>query len=992
MKNVIRNHSAQQNALSTLQNAQTAEGNALQAKTQADYTRDSIALQKEGYKMSQKWNNVNFGISMGKVGIDLGTSIASMIVTADQSSASSELNEMTEEGERLVDESVASGDTYYGENSETGEIELVMSSKVTDWYNNSRQKIEDSNHLTSTKKSLLQSLDYTYENLQTSANKSTVQKYYSNLNANFQTSLSSAKRTDTESYVAAGGNRDLWNQSATIEGISVIYGRNDWSAETKAAQTTDYLLSVVSDGDTMIASDYARTQGLQAAYDYIQGLTGYTETEKQKMYSTASNAQVQATAAATETAEGLMEDALVNSSSTPEQVYTAIETQYKDAAPSIVSAAVEAAKEKQKSYMTKVCSNQLAADTASGINAMMTTYSEISGGAWDAKFYGIEDTKASVMNSYASAIKTKQSELATQAGNANTTITRIDTANGKIYDAYEKESAANLEAYEAGSYDGATYIQTELEAARKFNAQYSEGGSTDTSTWRTQTTNAAVNAVKKVMDNYVPTRYKDEVEDVLDNYLKVCLGLNVTTNSMTQEQAEELYEANAVLTGQFADYIRDNGADMTDEQFAAWAKKKADDYVWLQSHNYDKILDGDYIPKSNATMASRIDSFNSVVSASYGSEKDGTTSPGSYFVKWDTCFVYDYKTGTYTYLSERDAGYKFANDNVEATWTSMATLAKSEVQWLTGDNDGMMTVYCDTDEDGHPILSPIVVSGTSAFRFKDGTIQYGEAVIDTNGNATVQWTETGLKIVSTASEMMRQVQKSSLPLVKQISHVDDSTAQPSVPTVDTWAKDNPEPSLGDIYDYLAGVDDIDAAATKLKELNANGTITVYTMGSTTADEHIDGIVNTIKGSKGQTDTPTAEETPNATPTPQSGTPTAETSGTVQSFNSYVESGAKKAGNAEEESNNQSDTKPTGTTDGTGVSAAVSFVKEHPKASIGDVRNFLEGIEDEGEFERAVTDLLNATKTDNFLSEKTNGNGETYILYYAGEIRKKKGWN
>ena len=900
MKNVIRNHSAQQNALSTLQNAQTAEGNALQTKTQADYTRDSIALQKQGYKLTEKWNNISLGVNLTKVGIDLGSSVANMIVTADQSSASSELNAMAEEGERLVDESVASGDTYYGENSETGEIELVMSSKVTDWYNSSRQKIEDSNHLTSTKKSLLQSLDYTYENLQTSANKSTVQKYYSNLNANFQTSLSSAKRTDTESYVAAGGNRDLWNQSATIEGISVIYGRNDWSAETKAAQTTDYLLSVISEGDTLIASDYARTQGLQAAYDYIQGLTGYTETEKQKMYSTASNAQVQATAAATETAEGLMEDAFVNNSSTPEQVITAVKTEYADSSPAIVSAAVEAARQKQRDYMTKVCSNQLAADTASGIDAMTLTYTEISSGAWDGKFYGIEDTKASVMDKYASAIKTKQSELATQAGNVNTTITRIDTANNNVYSAYEKESAANLEAYEAGSYDGATYIQTELEAARKFNAQYQEGGNTDDSVWRSQTTNAAVNAVKKVIDNYIPTRYKDEVTDIVDKYLKVCLGLNVTTNSMTQEQAEELYEANAALTGQFADYIRDNGADMTDEQFAVWAKKKADDYVWLQNHNYDKILDGDYIPKNNATMSSRVSNFNAVVSASYGNEKEGTTSPGSYFVKWDTYFSYDYKTGSYTYLSERDAGYKFANEKVEETWNSMATLAKSEVQWLTGDNDGMMTVYCDTDEDGHPILSPIVVSGTTAFRFKNGTIQYSDIVTDANGNTTVKWTETGLKVTTDASSMMAQVQKSSLPNVKKIAHLDEKTVE------STGAKDT-----------------IPHTETAL------------------------------------------------TSTDQS---------SVQTFNSYVENGANGTPT-------QNDSTKT-----TSVADAAAYAKEHPKSSVADVRNFLEKIEDKDEFEKAVTDFLNAAKNDNFLNEKTAGNAEIYINYNANEIRKKRGWN
>lgn len=67
------------------------------------------------------------------------------------------------------------------------------------------------------------------------------------------------------------------------------------------------------------------------------------------------------------------------------------------------------------------------------------------------------------------------------------------------------------------------------------------------------------------------------------------------------------------------------------------------------------------------------------------------------------------------------------------------------------------------------------------------------------------------------------------------------------------------------------------------------------------------------------------------------------------------------------------------------------MKEHPKASIGDVKNFLSSIDNREDFEKAVSDFIDGAETQHFLDEKTGGNASTYINYYADEIRREKGW-
>ncbi len=813
MKNVIRNHSAQQEALSTLQNAQTAEGSAVQTKTQADYTKDSIALQRQGYNLTEKWNNIRLGVNMAKVGTDLGTSVVSMIVSADQSSATNELNTMATEGERLVDESIASGETYFGTNSETGEIELVMSPKVTEWYNNARQSIEDSTHLTSTKNALLQSLDLTYRNLEVSANKSTVQKYYSNLNANFQTSLSSAKRADTESYVAAGGNRDLWNQSSVIEGISIIYGRNDWSAETKAAQTTDYLLSVISDGDTMIASDYARTQGLQAAYNYIQGLSGYTEAEKQKMYSTASSAVTQATSAATETAEAYMTDALVNGSATPKEVYEALGNEYSNASPAIYNSAIEAARAKQISVATTSYSNQLTTDKSNGLFDLYTTYAAMQAGSWDDLFYNISDVKTEALSSYEKAISEKE-----------TTYGRtIDESNKSLFSAYETKHKTNLSLFNEGQINGQTYVANEIAYANSFYAGV-QGEESDKSLWNAKVNAMATEAINAIIDNTIPERYQSEVTEAF-NTIKLKMGLNLTNSKMTAEAQQAIYDMNLEFTGKIASYLQsydiEKNGTLSVEDFKKYVTQAAQDYVILrQSKGYTALVEGKY--KDEEYMSGKVSDFKNALNLAYNYDT------GDVFVKLGT----DISTG--------NARYMFSNETVQQTFEELSAVAKTQVSWLTGYDVGDMTTVCVLDDNGAPILAPQVNVNGECYRFKNGTIQ-----ICTDGKT---WVETGIKLASSSDDMKKNKNKSQTYLAmqekKDSENLTDVQKQAQKAT-DTWVQTYKQPTTNELKDHLRESVDIDTTASRLKQLSDQGTIKIRS-GLQNVSDYIDDLVAEVR--------------------------------------------------------------------------------------------------------------------------------------------------
>ncbi len=980
MKNVVKDNSAYQNALSARQTAISSNNSAEQRKIQLDYNNDVRELQKEQTNLQRTYNGISTALQFASIAVETGSSIYNIVQQSQSSSAQNTISTSLQEGQRLLQNSIANGTTYYGTNPTTGEAELIIAPEVEEWYNTSRDSIRNGKYMSSVKESALQSFDLNYESLKTSANASVIEKYYSDLNANFTTNLDLAKNADVQSYVAAGGDIELWNASSTIQGIQAINSRSDWSTDARQAQTTAYLLDVQKEGDTQIASELARTQGLQAALDYIDSKGIYSVSERQKIFATASTSATYAKTAASEMAGAIMEDALTNGTATPEQVYAALIEQYGNSSPAVLASAKEAAILKQTEIVQNVVNNQLADDKVKGISALYDTWESLESGAWDDKFYNIADVKASTISSYSSALTSAKEQIAKATASAKDEIDDIDSSNKTAYTQFQSAQKANRSALDAGTISGEEYIRTEFSLMAAFNASYSSGGVKSTDQWQAETTVAALSAVSEIVDGYIPSKYKDAVTDSL-SYLQTALGLNVTSSKMTAEQSKKLYDSNVALTGQFIDYIRDNGAEMSSEEFAIWAQKKADDYVWLISNNYDKLLNGDYINKSNTTMTKRIDNFNDVISMSYGSSKDGTTAPGTYFVDWDNTVVVDPETGKYRYISKTEneegevAGYKFVNENVEQTWNEMSTMAKSQIKWLTG-KEPDAEVYCDTDDNGHPLMSPIVVCDGTPYKFQNGRIQAGTYVQDVSGNTSVVWKETGLKVVTDYGAMEEQVDKSNMPVVVENfkssadyeGYLQDRgviTDNTSIQSVYEWVKDTPNSSQEAVVKEMLltkaeNRNQLDDIVSTLDSAHEDG-VFVPGMDDDEYNSWINGIAEEVSLSKNWEEDSIgnvrrAEEE-------------AEQSDHVLAFTSYIN-------------------RLNGTSDKNAYESAKKWADNNSTAKPGEVYQYLKNL-DESELEEAASALKEKVDSNKALPTSVKLSKKKTIDNYVKELKGEK---
>ncbi len=811
MKNVVRDNAAYQNALATRQNANSALSASNQSAQQLRYNEQVTDLQQRQIDAQRGYNAANAVIQAADLVINYGSKIYDVVQQSQSSAVQNEISTSLEEGQRLIQNSIASGKTYFGTNPTTGEMELVMAPEVENWYNSAREKIGSGNYMSQIKENALRSLDLSYESLKTSANGTLVEKYYSDLNTNFATNLELAKNLDVQSYVKAGGDIDTWNTTASIEGVKAINSRSDWSPEARQAQATSYLLDVQQEGDTQIAANLAKTQGLESALTYIESKDYYTTAEKQKMFASASTSATYAKTAASEEAQGIMEDALVNSSATPEQVYAALQERYGSSSPAIQQAVKEAAQLKQTEIVQNMVNNQLSSDITSGASSVYDTYTSIESGAWDDKFYGVESLKSAALSTYSTQITKIEKEVE----KTTNVQKKIDDSNKNLFTQYQKLQEINLANFDNGTITGAEYIANEKLYADSFAASLKLGGTTDTTYWTEQSTALSAAAIQKISDMYIPKRYQSAVDDVLEN-IKIALGNNVTSSNMTPEIAQAIFDNNLEFTGHVADFIKENGATMTDEEFSTWISKEASDYVLLRSGNktYSLIESGEAF--SDTTVMSKVNGeFKNIVKMAYE-----TPGASSWLVKLGTNF----ETG--------QANYVFSSDEAEGTWAEMQKTARTQISWLTGLDGDDMTITLDATS-GDTVFAPLVTVNDGSFRtFKfDGRGNIYESVEgkkDKDGNTI--WRDTGINLANSDKDMAKQKLKAGYSIAEDSTFSSSAGGQKTGLTTssskseqtmgaDTWADKNKSASPGAVYQYLKSLDDseLDEAVETFKE-------------------------------------------------------------------------------------------------------------------------------------------------------------------------------
>ncbi|MGM9787587.1 MAG: hypothetical protein ACI3ZF_01630 [Candidatus Cryptobacteroides sp.] len=733
-RTLYRDHTNESNARKQAMALSQQKTAAITADTSREYTDKQLENQNEYLKKMQFYNGLNLGLDITKQVINFASDMYGLVEQSQMSEGSGAMASSFEEGSRILTKSIYDGTTYFGTDPETGEATLVLSPELEEWRNNARLSIENGNYMKSVKDSLLQSFDLNYESLKTQAFGNAIKQSYADLNSSFASSMDIAKRADIASYVQAGGDLDLWS-SSPIQGVNTITARNDWSDNAKQAQITQYMLDVQAEGDRQIASSIALNDGLEASYDWIRSRSYMTEDEKQSAYRTASNAVTQRTSAIKGEVEYYMEDAIVNGTATPKQVIEQVVQKYGSEGKEIVSFVSDTLKDKQTELVSIAASQTYSEDRRQGLSALQETYDMLTSGQLDDTFYNLDSLKEQYISQYDSAIYSAKKQIADEI-NAN--VTQIESANSKLLSDYEKSQDLVMKKFDAGIIDGKTAVSMFQQNAIALSDSLSEGGKTSTSLWSEKANVTACSFIDKLLDNYVPSKYKTQVEAGFSG-LKAALGLNKTNATMTEEEQYQLAELQSIYYGRVADYIYQNGATASADEMLDFCRTTASNIaVGYGSKSWTKVQEGNPFA-TDTTAAATIDTFNDLeqsltaeggssgafvrVNKVAGTDADGDGEPDSDVPLWII----------------NSAG-------AMQTFNELAEFEMNQLNYLLGKSDTQMVPIIGT-ENGEPVLVPDIIVDGVTYRIRDENILYNE------GSG---WEDTGYDIAESEGEMYVQ--------------------------------------------------------------------------------------------------------------------------------------------------------------------------------------------------------------------------------------------
>lgn len=733
-RTLYRDHTNESNARKQAMALSQQKTAAITADTSREYSDKQLENQNDYLKKMQFYNGLNLGLDITKQVINFASDMYGLVEQSQMSEGSGAMASSFEEGSRILTKSIYDGTTYFGTDPETGEATLIISPELEEWRNNARLSIENGNYMKSVKDSLLQSFDLNYESLKTQAFGNAIKQSYADLNSSFASSMDIAKRADIASYVQAGGDLDLWS-SSPIQGVNTITARNDWSDNAKQAQITQYMLDVQAEGDRQIASSIALNDGLEASYDWIRSRSYMTEDEKQSAYRTASNAVTQRTSAIKGEVEYYMEDAIVNGTATPKQVIEQVVQKYGSEGKEIVSFVSDTLKDKQTELVSIAASQTYSEDRRQGLSALQETYDMLTSGQLDDTFYNLDSLKEQYISQYDTAIYSAKKQIADEI-NAN--ITQIESANSKLLSDYEKSQDLVMKKFDAGIIDGKTAVSMFQQNAIALSDSLSEGGKTSTSLWSEKANVTACSFIDKLLDSYVPSKYKTQVEAGFSG-LKAALGLNKTNATMTEDEQYQLAELQSIYYGRVADYIYQNGATASADEMLDFCRTTASNIaVGYGSKSWTKVQEGNPFA-TDTTAAATIDTFNDLeqsltaeggssgafvsVNKLAGTDADGDGEPDSDVPLWI-----------------------INSTGAMQTFNELAEFEMNQLNYLLGKSDTQMVPIIGT-ENGEPVLVPDIIVDGVTYRIRDENILYNE------GSG---WEDTGYDIAESEGEMYVQ--------------------------------------------------------------------------------------------------------------------------------------------------------------------------------------------------------------------------------------------
>lgn len=732
MAKAYRNSNAELNAISDKISAINSLGSARQQSIQQEGNSKQNAIKRQSIDLASQHVDTQFTYEMLNHGLDLantiikfGSEIDAQIKGTQQAKADARNVQRLQEGTRIFNEGLQSGDIYWGDDG-NGNSQLVISPELQEWHDNAIAEIEGTKQMSSVRQIELDGFSQTYSNLIQKGYSTALQKSYADRNQAFSLNLDSYKKQDVQSFLRADGSMDEWIGRGESAGIASIYNRTDWSPERRQAEINSYVQDVAQQGSIEAASMIALTQGNKAAFDYLygEGSTGMaylTENQRQSAYSMAVRANSNRASAVAEEMERYMEQAILSNANAGEdgpepianaykEIYRAIENE----SPEVRKQALQASKAKHAEIVTSACAQRLAYDTDSGLAALIDSYDMITSGSLDDLYFmGIPDVKTSVMKSYQNAISTAQKNLSASTG---TNADDIEKSNKAVVASYEKAQKTALSLFDSGAIKGSQLVEMYLNNAEAFTARLA--GTSDEMTMPALQMLAVGNAyLDDIINSYIPTKYQDIVQKKATTIKQDYKDLYGGTDSNASAQLADTLQ---FYNGYIADWCYENGASATADEISAMLDSLAQSMALsFADDNWAEITQngGKTIGASNAKAAMK--QFKSLNARMW----DSDTS--SYLV-YDENAKYDIRDNPYGDPDGTGIQYRFISQDTRNTFDSISDYAATQISYLTGDDYERIraTARVGRDDDGRMILSPIMQDSDGTwYRIKYDTIQ-----------------------------------------------------------------------------------------------------------------------------------------------------------------------------------------------------------------------------------------------------------------------------
>lgn len=555
---------------------------ALSQKSQENSEAQALA-QQQYYQQMADLNKWQLGINTVQ---SLVSGVYSIVQARDESKAKTALLDILSENDTKTTTSIANKKSKFIVNSETGELEPIIDSELTEWQNTQIEKIKAMGLTKEVEQSAINSLQSAF-----SESKSTILTGIANDAAQELQEYNSILETNAlgqDLYAVSFDdfiNPEIDESKKYASGYSLIDGRSYLSDSEKKTAKESYRLSSNEQRAEYFVGEAAKSGGKSAAYTRVEQLRDYLNLDDAtctKLLQYADTVDAQYTDALSSKASETMTNAL-NEGALPSDIYRTLNTELEGESSEHKNTALKSAVNAHITWATAKASETIAgystADEA-GLAEILTNLSEQSA------YYagGAEE----VYNQAITAVSDRLSEIASPEA-ATTVITYADQIadNAKVIKATNEGYLNAVKTGAISAYDAAmaienTSLKISPELLDSFLDPTSENYSPEAYAEAISSQNDSMDLLSDALDAYKDSpnysTYKDLVDEAETSLLNIW-GISKTDfyKKATPEQKEAYAHYKAFLSGSLIDLMNETASNelSANDLTARWEDVKA---------------------------------------------------------------------------------------------------------------------------------------------------------------------------------------------------------------------------------------------------------------------------------------------------------------------------------------------------------------------------------------------------------------------------------